>query len=76
MHDFFVVPKLVQSGEYEPVRGALDKLTKASIQENLYYRFVHFQGDDSDAIVRRLEKQIQSGVLGLSPTLNGTQPST
>ena len=75
IHDFFVVPKLVQSGEYEPVRGALDKLTKAYIQENLSYRFVHFQGDDSDAIVRRLEKQIQSGVLGLSPSLNGTPTS-
>lgn len=75
IHDFFVVPKLVKSGEYEPVKGALDKLTKAYIQENLSYRFVDFQSDDSDVIVRRLEKKIQSGALGLSPSLNGTPSS-
>ena len=71
IHDFYVVPKLLQSGEYQPEKGMLDKLTKEYIQQNLFYRFVSFQSDDSDVIVRRLEKQIQSGVLGLTPSLNG-----
>ena len=71
IHDFYVVPTLVQSGKYEPAKGVLDKLTKEYIHQNLSYRFVSFQSDDSDKIVRSLEKQIQSGALGLSPTLNG-----
>ena len=71
IHDFYVVPKLLQSGEYQPEKGMLDKLTKEYIQQNLFYRFVSFESDDSDVIVRRLEKQIQSGALGLIPSLNG-----
>ena len=71
IHDFYVVPTLVQSGKYEPAKGVLDKLTKEYIHQNLSYRFVSFQSEDSDTIVRGLEKQIQSGALGLSPTLNG-----
>ena len=76
IHDFYVVPKLLQSGEYQPEKGMLDKLTKEYIQQNLFYRFVSFQSDDSDVIVRRLEKQIQSGVLGLTPSLNGNKTRT
>ncbi len=71
IHDFYVVPTLVQSGKYEPAKGVLDKLTKEYIHQNLSYRFVSFQSEDSDTIVRGLEKQIQSGALGLSPRLNG-----
>ena len=29
---------------------------------------------DSDVVVRKLEDQIKSGVLGLTPVLNGTTP--
>jgi len=72
IHDFYVIPTLVQSGKYEPAKGVLDKLTRDYIHQNLSYRFVSFQSDDSDVIVRSLEKQIQSGILGLTPILNGT----
>jgi len=72
IHDFYVIPTLVQSGKYEPAKGVLDKLTRDYIHQNLSYRFVSFQSDDSDVIVRSLEKQIQSGAFGLTPILNGT----
>jgi len=72
VHDFYVVPKLVQSGAYQPTKGVLDKLTKEYIHQNLSYRFVGFDSDDSVTIVRGLEKKIQSGALGLKPILNGT----
>ena len=71
IQDFYVIPTLIQSADYEPAKGVLDKLTRDYIHQNLSYRFVSFQSDDSDVIVRSLEKQIQSGVLGLTPILNG-----
>lgn len=72
IHDFYVIPKLVEKGEYNPGVGILDKLTKDFIRTNLSYRFVGFDTDDSDLIVRRLETKIKSGALGFSPTLNTT----
>ena len=72
IHDFFVIPNLMKEKGYKPERGYLDKLTKTYIHANLSYRFIGFEGDDSDMIVRRLENQIKSGVLGLTPILNGT----
>ena len=72
IHDFFVIPNLMKEKDYKPERGYLDKLTKTYIHANLSYRFIGFEGDDSDMIVRRLENQIKSGVLGLTPILNGT----
>ena len=74
IHDFYVIPKLIEKGEYSPSIGVLDKLTKDFIQNNLSYRFVGFETDDSDEIVRRLENQIKSGAFGFSPLLNGTVP--
>ena len=74
IHDFYVIPKLIEKGEYSPSIGVLDKLTKDFIQINLSYRFVGFETDDSDEIVRRLENQIKSGAFGFSPSLNGTTP--
>ena len=74
IHDFYVIPKLIQKGEYTASIGFLDKLTKEYIHENLSYRFVSFNSDDSDIIVRQLESKIKTGVLGLSPILNGTPP--
>ena len=72
IHDFFVIPNLIKEKDYKPERGSLDKLTKQYIHENLSYRFVSFNSDDSDTIVRRLENKIKSGALGLKPFLNGT----
>ena len=74
IHDFYVIPKLIEKGEYSPSIGVLDILTKDFIQNNLSYRFVGFETDDSDEIVRRLENQIKSGAFGFSPSLNGTAP--
>ena len=37
IHDFFVIPELIQTGTYKPSRGELDKLTKSYIHDNLYY---------------------------------------
>ena len=74
IQDFHVIPELVKGGEYTPQKGLLDRLTKDYIHKNLYYRFVPFDSDDSHLIVQRLEKKIQSGALGLVPTLNGNVP--
>ena len=71
IHDFFVIPELIRTGTYNPSRGELDKLTKSYIHDNLYYRFVSFQSDDSDAVVRRLENRIKMGEIGVMPLLNG-----
>ncbi len=75
IHDFYVVPELVEKGQYTPSIGVLDKLTKDFIQINLSYRFVGFETDNSDVIVRSLENQIKSGAFGFSPYLNGTTQS-
>ena len=72
IHDFYIVPRLIEEQSYIPKKGLLDKLTKDYIQTKLAYRFVHFTSDDSDVIVRSLENQIKSGVLGFAPQLNGT----
>ena len=71
IHDFFVIPELIKGGGFVPERGALDKLTKSYIQTNLSYRFLVFESDDGDAVVRGLERQIQAGVCGIKPLLNG-----
>lgn len=71
IHDFYVVPELVKSGQYVPLKGFLDRLTKEYIHKNLSYRFISFQNNDSDLIVRSLENRIKSGAFGLLPKLNG-----
>ncbi len=70
VHDYFVIPELVKNGSFKPARGILDKLTKNYIQTNLNYRFLAFESDDSDVIVRKLEKRIQAGACGVKPSLN------
>ena len=72
IHDFYVVPELVEKGQYTPSIGVLDKLTKDFIQSKLSYRFFSFEAENGDAIVRRLETKIKSGAFGFSPYLNGT----
>ena len=72
IHDFYVVPKLVEMGVYEPSKGLLDKLTKAYIHENLFYRFQVIEGPDSDRKVRDMENEIKRGAYGFpAPILNG-----
>ena len=72
IHDYFVIPELIKNGRFEAGRGVLDKLTKNYIQSNLKYRFLAFKSDDSDVIVRSLERRIQAGACGVKPYLNGT----
>lgn len=72
IHDFYVVPKLVETGVYEPSKGLLDRLTKAYIHENLFYRFQTVEGSDSDRKVRDMENEIKRGAYGFpAPELNG-----
>jgi hypothetical protein len=49
-------------------------LTKQFIQKRLSYRYLVVQTDDSDKIVRRLERELQSNEHGFGvPKLNGQQ---
>ena len=73
IHDYYVVPALVQTGRYSPSNGYLDRLTKQYIRENLSYRFVSFNTQDSDVIVRNLESKIKNGAFDFVPIINGTE---
>lgn len=71
IQDFYVLPTLIGQA-YTPVKGYLDKLTKEFIQTRLTYRYYVVQSDDSDKVVRRLERELQSGQHGHAiPKLNG-----
>jgi hypothetical protein len=62
------------SQPYVPKKGYIDQLTKEFIQKRLTYRYMIFQDENSDKVVRKLEKDIQSGSFnGLRPTLNGVE---
>jgi hypothetical protein len=66
-----VIP-LLFSQPYVPKKGHLDQLTKEFIQKRLCYRYMIFQDDNSDKVVRKLEREIQSGEYqGMKPKLNG-----
>ena len=72
IQDFYVIPSIINN-EYTPKKGYLDTLTKEFIQTRLTYRYLVLQTEDSDKIVRRLERELQSDVHGFgSPKLNGT----
>ena len=59
--------------DYTPRKGHLDELVRDFIQSRLSFRFVVFQTDDSDQIVRRLEREIQSGQhQNQLPTINSS----
>ena len=74
VQDFFVIPEIVKSGTYVSERGLLDKSTKEYIHNNLSYRYVVFQGENSIEIVRSLESKIQRGESSFGkPFLNGTE---
>jgi len=71
IQDFYVLPELIGK-EYSPKKGYLDQLTKDFIRNRLTYRYVVIQSDDSDKVVRHLEREVQSGRFGHSlPKLNG-----
>jgi hypothetical protein len=73
IQDFYVLPNLLNQS-YEPKKGYLDQLTKEFIQTRLSYRFLVIQTKDSDEVVRRLEKEIQSGKFnGIKPKLNSVK---
>ena len=72
IQDFYVIPDLIRS-DYAPRKGHLDELVRDFIQSRLSFRFVVFQTDDSDQIVRRLEREIQSGQhRNQLPTINSS----
>ena len=73
VHDYFVIPELLKSNSYQPLRGYLDRLTKEYIQKKLRYRFLCFQTEDSVRTVRNLENKIKSGIFDLKPFLNGEE---
>ena len=74
VQDFFVIPEIVKSGNYVPEKGLLDKLTKKYIHENLSYRYVVFQDENSIQIVRNLESKIKCGESSFgTPFLNGVE---
>jgi len=70
IQDFYVIRDLIRS-DYTPRKGHLDELVRNFIQSRLTFRFIVFQTDDSDQIVRTLEREIQSGLyLNKRPTIN------
>ena len=71
VHDYYVIPSLLDKGIYEPIRGALDQLTKEYIHNNFSYRFKLFEKGISSIQIKSLENQIKKGIFG-KPFLNGT----
>jgi hypothetical protein len=73
IQDFYVIPSIINK-TYEPKKGYLDTLTKEFIQSRLTYRYLVIQSDDSDKVVRRLERELQSNQHGHGvPKLNGVK---
>jgi hypothetical protein len=75
IQDFYVIPELI-GRPYEPVKGHLDRLTRDFIQARLSYRYLVIQSEDSDKVVRRIERELQRNQhLPGVPKLNGNQQS-
>ena len=71
IQDFYVIPTIINK-TYEPKKGYLDTLTKEFIQSRLTYRYLVVQTEDSDKVVRRLERELQNNEHGFGvPKLNG-----
>jgi hypothetical protein len=71
VQDFYVIPELVGS-KYTPKKGYLDQLTKEFILSRLTYRYLVVQSEDSDQVVRQLERALQRDHHGYgNPRLNG-----
>ncbi len=73
IQDFYVIPELIGL-KYTPKKGFLDLLTKQFIQSRLTYRYLVVQTEDSDQVVRQLERELQRDQYGHGvPLLNGTR---
>ena len=73
IQDFYVIPELIGS-KYTPKKGYLDLLTKQFIQSRLTYRYLVVQTEDSNQVVRQLERELQRDQYGYGvPLLNGTR---
>jgi hypothetical protein len=73
IQDFYVIPAII-SKPYAPKKGYLDTLTKEFIQSRLTYRYLVVQTEDSDKVVRRLERELQNNEHGFGvPFLNGLE---
>ena len=73
IQDFYVIPELIGL-KYTPKKGYLDQLTKDFVQSRLSYRYLVVQTEDSDQVVRRLERELQRDQHGYGvPLLNGTR---
>ncbi len=71
IQDFYVIPELIGK-YYTPQKGYLDQLTKEFIQSRLTYRYLVIQTEDSDQVVRKLERELQNNLYGFGvPLLNG-----
>ena len=71
IQDFYVIPQLLKA-DYTPKKGYLDQLTKEFIQSRLTYRYLVVQTEDSNTVVRQLERELQSNKYGHGvPKLNG-----
>ena len=71
IQDFYVIPELIGS-KYTPKKGYLDQLTKEFIQSRLTYRYLVVQSEDSDQVVRKLERELQCDHHGHGfPLING-----
>jgi hypothetical protein len=71
IQDFYVIPELLKS-DYKAKKGYLDQLTRDFIQSRLTYRYLVIQTEDSNKVVRQLERELQSNKYGHGvPTLNG-----
>ena len=71
IQDFYVIPTLLNE-EYRPQKEYLDRLVKEFVKSRLSFRFVVFQSEDSNLIVRKLEREIQEGIyLNMKPSING-----
>ena len=71
IQDFYVIPTIINK-TYEPKKGYLDTLTKEFIQSRLTYRYLVVQTEDSNTVVRRLERELQNNEHGHGvPKLNG-----
>ena len=71
IQDFYVIPELLKT-DYKAKKGYLDQLTRDFIQSRLTYRYLVIQTEDSNKVVRQLERELQSNKYGHGvPTLNG-----
>lgn len=71
VHDYYVIPNL-DLNEYVFDKGYLDNLTREFINNELFYRFLVIQEENSIQLVRSIEDQLKTGLKDYGkPLLNG-----